>query len=302
MTQVAIQQPTQEPPRIVVKQKSPLLKVVKLFKKYPMIPLGGFMVLVLIVVALLATPLSTHDPIHQYSSGLSAMGTPVGPNHQFILGTDSLGRDVYSRVIHGTTVSLTVGVFASFISLFIGVALGVISGFFGKWIDTVIMRITDIILAFPFLLFVIALVAVLKPSVTNVYLAIGVLGWAQMARVVRGEVLKVRESEYVQAARSFGTSSFFIIIQEVIPNIMAPVIVMGTLAVGQNIMLEAALSFLGIGVQLPTPSWGNMLQEGMQVYTMAPWMIYAPGIALLWATIGFNLLGDGLRDWLDPTL
>lgn len=302
MSQVVSPQPVQGQPLIGVKRQSSFNKVFKLFRKYPMIPLGGFMVLVLVIVALFANQLSTHNPLTQYTSGLSAMGTPIGPNHTFILGTDSLGRDVYSRVIHGTTVSLTVGVFASFISLVIGVALGVISGFFGKWVDMVIMRITDIILAFPFLLFVIALVAVLKPSVTNVYFAIGVLGWAQMARVVRGEVLKVKESEYVQAARSFGTSNAQIIIQEVLPNIMAPVIVMGTLAVGQNIMLEAALSFLGIGVQLPTPSWGNMLQEGMQVYTMAPWMIYGPGIALLWATIGFNLLGDGLRDWLDPTL
>ncbi|MGV3487784.1 MAG: ABC transporter permease [Tuberibacillus sp.] len=277
-------------------------KLIKTFRKYPMIPIGGFMVLVLLILAFFAPVFATHPPNHQYSSGISEIGAPVKPNSEFIMGADTVGRDVYSRVIYGTRVSLEVGVFASLISIFIGVTLGVISGYFGKWVDMVVMRITDTMLAFPFLLFVIALVAVLKPSVTNVFIAIGVLGWATMARIVRGEVLKVKQLEYVQSAQSLGASKFFIIFKEVLPNVFAPVIVMGTLSVGQNIMLEAALSFLGIGVQPPTASWGNMLQEGMNVFQIAPWMIYAPGLALIWATLGFNLLGDGLRDWLDPTV
>lgn len=277
-------------------------KVLKVLRKYPMIPVGGLMVLILLAVAFLAPVIATHAPNTQFKSGLTEIGAPVKPNAEFILGTDSIGRDVFSRVVFGSRVSLEVGIFASLISIFIGVTLGVVSGYFGKWVDMVIMRITDTMLAFPFLLFVIALVAVLKPSISNVFIAIGVLGWATMARIVRGEVLKVKQLEYVQSAKSIGASKFLIIFKEILPNVLAPVIVMGTLSVGQNIMLEAALSFLGIGVQPPTASWGNMLQEGMAVFQIAPWLIYAPGFALIWATLGFNLLGDGLRDWLDPTV
>ncbi|MCM3764659.1 ABC transporter permease [Neobacillus niacini] len=269
-------------------------------RSYPLIIIGGIMVFTLAIMAVFAPVIANHNPITQYPEGLSDIGTPIEPNDNFILGTDSLGRDALSRVVHGSIVSLEVGIFASLISLIIGVFMGIVSGYFGSWIDMIIMRITDTMLAFPFLLFVIALVAVLKPSITNVYIAIGILGWATMARVVRAEVLKVKQLEYVQAAKALGSSSFPILFIEVLPNIMGPVIVMGTLAIGQNIMLEAALSFLGIGVQPPTASWGNMLQEGMRIYQIAPWMIYGPGIALIWATLGFNLLGDGLRDWLDP--
>jgi peptide/nickel transport system permease protein len=276
--------------------------VMKVLRSYPMILVGGLMVLAVILVAILAPIIATHHPNTQYPSGLSEIGAPKGPDSEFIFGADSIGRDVFSRVIYGARVSLEVGVFASLISLFIGVTLGVISGYYGKWVDMLIMRITDTMLAFPFLLFVIALVAVLKPSISNVFIAIGVLGWATMTRIIRGEVLKVKELEYVQSAKALGASNFLIIFKEVLPNVVAPVIVMGTLLVGQNIMLEAALSFLGIGIQPPTASWGNMLQDGMNSYQIAPWLIYAPGFALLWATLGFNLLGDGLRDWLDPTV
>lgn len=267
-----------------------------------MILVGGLMVFALLLIAIFAPLIATHNPITQYPTGISDIGAPKGPDSEFIFGADSIGRDVFSRVIYGTRVSLEVGIFASLISLFIGVTLGVVSGYFGKWVDMVIMRITDTMLAFPFLLFVIALVAVLKPSITNVFIAIGVLGWAMMTRIVRGEVLKVKELEYVQSAKALGASNFVIIFKEILPNVVAPVIVMGTLLVGQNIMLEAALSFLGIGIQPPTASWGNMLQDGMNTYQIAPWLIYLPGFALLWATLGFNLLGDGLRDWLDPTV
>ncbi|WHY86586.1 ABC transporter permease [Neobacillus novalis] len=277
-------------------------KVFKVLRTYPMILVGGLMVFTLLLIAIFAPLIATHNPITQYPTGISDIGAPKGPNSEFIFGADSIGRDVFSRVIYGTRVSLEVGIFASLISLFIGVTLGVVSGYFGKWVDMVIMRITDTMLAFPFLLFVIALVAVLKPSITNVFIAIGVLGWAMMTRIVRGEVLKVKELEYVQSAKALGASNFVIIFKEILPNVVAPVIVMGTLLVGQNIMLEAALSFLGIGIQPPTASWGNMLQDGMNTYQIAPWLIYLPGFALLWATLGFNLLGDGLRDWLDPTV
>lgn len=282
--------------RIVAKRT----QVLRMLKQYPMLFLGGGIVLLLIVVALFAPLIATHGENTQYNNGLSMMGAPIGPNHEFLFGTDPEGRDVFSRVIYGARVSLEIGVYASLISLMIGVTLGLISGYFSGWVDMLIMRVSDTMLAFPFFLFVIALVAVLKPSTANVYLAIGFLGWANTARVIRGQVLVVKQLEYVQAAKSFGASSLSILFREILPNVVGPVLVLATLAVGYNIMAEAALSFIGLGVQPPYPSWGNMLQEGMTVYQIAPWMIYAPGVALLLAILGFNLFGDGLRDWLDP--
>lgn len=298
-------QPELQPLPMVVasaRKRSKWQKLWKAMRSYPSGFVGGLIVLVLILAAIFAPMIAHYNPTHEFNAGLNQLGMPVAPNHQFILGTDPEGRDVFSRVLYGARVSLEVGIFASIISLVIGVVLGIISGFFGGWIDMVIMRFTDMMLAFPFLLFVIALVAVLQPSVTNVFLAIGVLGWTQMARIIRGQVLTVKEFEYVQAARAVGSSSMFIVFKEILPNVVAPIIVFTTLTVGQNILLEAALSFLGLGVQPPNPSWGNMLEEGMTVMQVAPWMIYAPGLALLIAVIGFNLLGDGLRDWLDPRM
>jgi ABC-type dipeptide/oligopeptide/nickel transport system permease subunit len=272
----------------------------KVLRNYPMIFVGGAIVVVLLLIALFAPMIAHYDPTQPFNNGISDMGMPVGPSHQFIWGTDLQGRDVFSRVVYGARVSLEVGVFASVISLFIGTFMGIVSGYFGGWIDMVIMRLTDSILAIPILLFVVALVAVLKPSATNVFIAIGVLGWAQMARIIRGQVLAVKELEYIHAAKALGASSWSIIFVEVLPNVVPPIIVVTTLAVGQNITLEAALSFLGFGVQPPWPSWGNMIEDGFTVFKIAPWLIMAPGVALLVAIIGFNLLGDGLRDWLDP--
>ncbi|GMA51120.1 peptide ABC transporter permease [Alicyclobacillus contaminans] len=269
-------------------------------RRYPSVVVGGLIVLIMVLIALFAPVLAHYDPTRPLSDGLSQMGAPLPPNHKYWLGTDTEGRDVFSRVLYGARVSLEVGFFAGLISLFIGALLGIISGYFGGWVDMVIMRLTDMVLAFPFLLFVVALVAVMKPSVTNVFIAIGVFGWAQMARIIRGQVLAVKELEYVQAARSLGASAWNIIFKEVLPNVITPVVIYLTLAIGQNILLEASLSFLGFGVQPPEPSWGNMIQEGMAYFQLAPWLIYAPGLMLLITTIGFNLLGDGLRDWLDP--
>ncbi|PWI57678.1 peptide ABC transporter permease [Sulfoacidibacillus thermotolerans] len=272
----------------------------RVLKAYPLVFVGGLMVLVLIFVAIFADKLAPFNPDYQFANGLAADGAPLAPNHTFIMGTDDLGRDVYSRLLYGARISLEVGVFASLISLFIGTSLGIISGYYGKWIDSLIMRITDIMLAFPFILFVVALVAVLKPSVDNIFLAIGVLGWASTARIVRAQVLAVKEFEYVQAARALGSRQWRILFRIVLPNIMAPVIVLTTLAIGNNMLLESTLSFLGIGVQPPTPSWGSMLAEGQQVFEYAPWLLYYPGLALLFSVLGFNLLGDGLRELFNP--
>lgn len=282
------------------KKKSFATRVWKSMREFPMVYLGGFLVLLLLVVAVFAPWIAHFSYEKQFNAGISANGQPVAPNHQFIWGTDEVGRDLYSRVIYGSRVSLEVGIFATIINLFIGTILGLLSGFYGGFLDTLIMRVTDTVLAFPFLLFAMALVAIVGPSVSNVFIAIGILGWGTMARVVRGQVLAVKEFEYVQAERALGASAFRIIFRVILPNVMGPIIVLSALAVGQNMLAEAGLSYLGIGVQQPVPSWGNMIQEGLNTYQFAPWMLWYPGIALLVAVLGFNLLGDGLRDILDP--
>lgn len=275
-------------------------RIRKSIKEFPMVYVGGLIVFLLAVCAVFAPVLVTHNPITQFNNGLNMDGTPVAPNHEFIMGTDGVGRDVFSRLIYGSRVSLIVGIVATLISLVIGTTLGLVSGYFGGFIDTLIMRITDTVLAFPFLLFALALVTILGSSLTNVLIAIGVLGWGVMARVVRGQVLAIKEYEYVQAARALGASTPRILFKVILPNLLGPVIVLAALAVSQNILTEAGLSFLGVGVQPPTPSWGNMIYEGVNSYQFAPWLMLYPGVALFLAVLGFNLLGDGLRDILDP--
>jgi len=281
-----------------VKKSQP--RLVRLLRAYPLVFVGGLIVAALVFVALFAPVLAPYNPDYQFPNGLAMNGAPLAPNHQFIMGTDDLGRDIYSRVLYGARVSLEVGVFSSVISLFIGTSLGIIAGYFGKWADSVIMRITDMMLAFPLILFVVALVAVIGQSVDNLFIAIGVLGWATTARIVRGQVLSVKEFEFVQAAKALGSPNWRILLRIILPNIMAPVIVLTTLSIGNNILLESTLSFLGIGVAPPTPSWGNMLAEGQSIFEYAPWLLYYPGLALLLAVLGFNLLGDGLRELFNP--
>lgn len=275
-------------------------KFVRVLKAYPLVFIGGIMVLFLVVVAVFAYKIMPYNPNYQFPNGLAMNGSPIAPDKQFIMGTDELGRDVFSRVLAGAQISLEVGVFASIISLFIGTTLGIISGYFGKWVDSIIMRVTDIMLAFPFVLFVVALVSVLGQSVSNVFIALGVLGWAVTARVVRGQVLSVREFEYVQAAKALGAPNWRILFKIILPNIAGPVIVLTTLAIGNNMLAESTLSYLGIGVAPPQASWGNMLAEGQQVFQYAPWMLYYPGLALTLSVLGFNLLGDGLRELFNP--
>lgn len=272
----------------------------KSMKEFPMVYVGGTIIVILLLIAIFAPLWAPHDPIKQYTAGLNMNGTPVGPNAKFPLGADDVGRDVLSRLIYGSRVSLIVGIVSMVISLVIGTTLGLISGFFGGWVDNVIMRITDIILAFPFLLFALALVSILGSTLWNVLLAIGILGWGLMARVVRGQVLALKEFEYVQAARALGASTGRILFRVILPNVLGPIIVLSALQVSQNMLIEAGLSFLGVGVQPPTPSWGNMIYEGVGEYQFAPWLFFSPGVALLLAVLGFNLLGDGLRDILDP--
>jgi ABC-type dipeptide/oligopeptide/nickel transport system permease subunit len=224
------------------------------------------------------------------------------PSAQHWLGTDIQGRDIWSRLVYGARVSLTVGLISQGIALALGVTLGLLAGYYGKWVDEVVMRLADVTLAFPTLLLLIAMVAALQPSEGVVFATIGIVGWAGMARIVRGQVLVVRQLEYIQAIRALGAGDLRIMLQHVLPNVIAPVVIAATLGVAGAIMAEAALSFLGLGVPPPAPSWGSMIADGRDLEQLrrAPWTSVFPGIAIGAAVLGFNLLGDALRDALDP--
>ena len=252
--------------------------------------LVGFLAL----LALLAPWLAPADPLR---GNLSASLQP--PSDAFLLGSDAQGRDVLTRVLYGARLSLTVGLVSQSIALALGVTLGLIAGYYGRWVDGVIMRVADVTLAFPSLLLLIAIAAAMKPSLPAVFVVIGIVGWAGMARLVRGQVLLARGLEYVQAARALGASDARIIGRHLMPNVIAPVIVAATLGVGGAIMAEAALSFIGLGAQPPTPSWGAMVAEGRDLLRVAPWVSLVPGVAIGLAVLGLNLVGDGLRDALD---
>ena len=272
--------------------------------KISMISLGFVIFLCLVAIfAPLLTALIGHGPNAQYpNTGLSLYGHPVGPSKAFLLGTDDLGRDVLSRLIYGARVSLEVGVGATAIALGLGLALGLVSGYYGGRLDAIIARFMDILLAFPVLLFAIALVARFGASLLLILLVVAFFQWPLIARLVRGQVIGLREREFVEAARSTGSSDLRIMFVEIAPNLIALAVVYATLLIPVNIVLEATLSYLGLGIQQPTASWGNMIAEAQtgDLYTIAWWFLVFPAIALFLATLAFNLLGDGLRDALDP--
>ena len=258
----------------------------------------GLYIIILILIVAIGAPLLS--PAHPENINLGA--SLQAPSFQHWLGTDKLGRDILSRIIYGSRVSLIVGVVAVGISGIIGIILGAIAGYFGKWADHVIMRLVDILLAFPSILLAITLVAVLGASLWNVMLAIGLVSWVGYARVVRGEFLSKRNQEFVLAAKTSGASYFRIIFRHMLPNSMAPIIVMATLGMAGAIITESSLSFLGLGVQPPTPSWGQMLSDGRTIMRQAWWVSTFPGLAIMITVLAFNLLGDGLRDAMDPKL
>jgi len=268
---------------------------------HPNVRIGGVLVALIAVVALVGPLLAPQDPSAQdLIAGLTAMGAPIGPSAAHWLGSDALGRDVLSRLLIGARISLLVGVAATVIALGIGLVVGLVAGYFRGSIDTVAMRAVDVLMSFPFLLLCIALVAVREPGLSNVLLVLGLLGWTTTARVVRGKVLAEREKEYVQAARALGLGHTRIIFRHILPNVVGPVIVLATLGVAATILAESVLSYLGLGVPPPTPSWGAMISEGQPWYRLAPRLIFLPGVCILLTVLGFNLLGEGLRDVLDP--
>ena len=230
---------------------------------------------------------------------LAATNQRLAPSLEHPFGTDNVGRDAFSRVIYGARVSLAVGIIATGISTLLGLVLGALSAYFGGIWDTIIMRLADVFMAFPYTLFVIALLAVLGPGFINVFIAIGLLGWTSIARVLRSAILQVKENDYVSAARALGASGPRIILRHILPNSMASVIVYATMSIGTAILTESALSFLGLGIQPPTPSWGLMISEGRIFLETAPWLVFCPGAAILFTVLAFTLLGNGLRDALD---
>jgi peptide/nickel transport system permease protein len=257
---------------------------------------GLLIVLFMFLMALLA-PLLGGDP---GEINIAVRLQPPGFDH--LLGTDDLGRDVLTRILYAARISLLVGFVAVGISTLIGVCLGALAGYYGRWADAVIMRFVDLMLCFPTFFLILAVIAFLEPSIWNIMIIIGLTSWMGVARLVRAEFLSLRERDFVVAARAIGGSDSRIIFRHILPNALSPVLVSATLGVASAILTESALSFLGIGVQPPTPSWGNMLMAGKQTLGTAWWLSFFPGMAILLTVLGYNLLGEGVRDAFDPRM
>jgi peptide/nickel transport system permease protein len=253
----------------------------------------------------------TADPKAQNSEALDPFGGPTGPTDEFPFGVDQLGRDIFSRTIYGSRVSLEVAFIATGLAVLIGTAIGLVAGYYRGWTDTILSRLTDVVLAFPILLLGLGIAAacsgsggcmggLIEPGLPVVIMVIAIINWTYIARIVRGQVLSLREKEFVESARSLGASNTRIIVREILPNLLAPLIVYSSLLIPANILLEAALSFLGVGVSGGTPSWGAMIADATNLFPDAWWFMLFPGIALLLTVLAFNLVGDGLQDALDP--
>lgn len=269
----------------------------RLLPKQGMLTAGLMIVGLMSVAALLAPLIAPYDP-----TALNVDHILQGPSAAHLFGTDALGRDVFSRMLYGARVSLWVGFVAVGISVAIGLALGLAAGYFGGIVDEAIMRGVDVMLCFPSFFLILAVIAFLEPSLTNIMVVIGATSWMGVARLVRAETLTLRRRDFVLAAKVAGAGSPRIIAVHILPNAIAPVLVSATLGVAGAILVESSLSFLGLGVQPPMPSWGNMLMEGKDVLTFAPWLSFFPGLAILITVLGYNLLGEALRDLFDPRL
>lgn len=260
--------------------------------------IGLSIVVLVILSAAFAPQLATHDPNAQ--SLRDRLVAPGVKSH--ILGTDNVGRDIWSRLVFGARISLQVAFVAVSIGAGIGLILGLVAGYAGGWVDMVIGRIIDVIMAFPTILLALAIVAALGPSLTNSIIAIGIASTPRFARVIRGVVISIREREYVSAANALGSSDLRILARHILPNVVSPLIILASLSTGTAILVEASLSFLGLGVAPPTPTWGSMITDGKQYMDLAPWISVYAGLAIMLSVLGFNLLGDGLRDALDTRL
>ncbi|MBN2283102.1 MAG: ABC transporter permease [Deltaproteobacteria bacterium] len=267
------------------------------FLRNKMAVAGGVVVAVLFVVSIFAPMLSPYNP-----SEIDLRDVLSAPSAVHIFGTDQLGRDVLSRMIWGAGISLKVGFVATGIAIFIGTILGAVAGYYGRWVDAVIMRFVDIMLCFPSFFLILAVIAILEPSIWNIMIVIGMTSWMGITRLVRADFISLKERDFIQAARAIGASDLRIIFRHMLPNAMASILVAASLGVAGAILTESALSFLGIGVQPPTPSWGNILTAGKDNIDIAWWLSLYPGLAILVTVLGYNLLGEGIRDSLDPRL
>jgi len=269
---------------------------VRTVKRQKNLMVGGTITLLIVLTAVFAPLLAPYDPIDQ----ADLLHAEESPNRAFLFGTDTQGRDILSRVIYGARVSLAIGLIAQCLNSLIGVLLGLTAGFLGKWWDDLVMGLTNIMLSIPALVLALAIMAVLGPGLFNVFVALGFTNWSYSCRVTRSQVLAARALDYVLAARALGQGRARIMLQQILPNIVGPILVIATLGVAYAILTEASLSFLGLGAQPPTPSWGGMLSTAREQLFTAPWISIFPGLAIFVTVLGLNLLGDGLRDVLDP--
>jgi peptide/nickel transport system permease protein len=264
--------------------------------------LFGLAVIVLMTLAaLLAPQLAPYPPGEQFFDGLTLEGAPLPPNERFWLGTDLLGRDLLSRLIFGARTSLIIGIVANGVAVLVGTLFGVVAGYLGGWIGAGIMRFTDLMMAFPALLLAIALAAIFSPSLWIVALVIAMVNWVQVARVVYTQTRALVEKDFIEASRALGAGPLRILARHVLPHLLPTMLVWGTLGIATTVLLEATLSFLGVGVRPPTPSWGNIIFENQTYFATAPWLVFFPGAAILLLALSFNLVGDALHDALDPT-
>ncbi|KQX05973.1 peptide ABC transporter permease [Ensifer sp. Root423] len=264
--------------------------------------LFGLVVVALVVMLALAAPLvAPYSPDEQMFDGLTLEGAPLPPSAQFLLGTDTLGRDLFSRLLYGARTSLVIGLVANGVAVSIGLMIGILSGYMRGLIGNALMRFTDLMMAFPALLLAIVLAALLRPSLWIVAMVIALVNWVQVARIVYTETRGLVERDFILAERSLGAGHGRILFHHILPHLVPTAIVWGTLGIATTVLLEATLSFLGIGVQPPTPSWGNIIFESQSYFQAAPWLVFIPGAVILLTALSFNLVGDALRDILDPT-
>jgi peptide/nickel transport system permease protein len=258
---------------------------------------SGLFILTMLLFALLAPLIATHDP-----SAIDPASVLTGPSRSHIFGTDTLGRDIFSRIVYGSRISLSIGFIAVGIAVLVGVLFGAAAGYYGGRIDDILMRFVDLMLCFPTIFLILAVIALLEPSIFNIMAVIGLTGWMGIARLVRAEVLTLKERDFVAASRVMGAGDIWIIFRHLIPNAVGPVLVSATLGVGGAILIESALSFLGIGVQPPTPSWGNILMDGRSTLGVAWWLTVFPGLFILFTVLAYNVIGEALRDIMEPRL
>lgn len=295
MSQTSIQPPIVNTVAEENKKVNSFLEFYKKLSKNKAALAGAFIIIVIILLAILAPVIAPYDP-----TKMNPANKLQTPSAEHWLGTDDKGRDILSRLLYGARISLTVGILSTVIGAAVGIVLGLISGYYGRWVDSLIMRICDVLLAFPGILLALAIVAVLGASTTNVIIAVAFFAVPTFARIVRGSTLSIKKLEYIDAIRALGASDLRIIFMHILPNILSPIIVQATLYIASAIITASALSFLGMGTKPPTPEWGTMLSDGRSYIRQAPHITLFPGMVIFLVVIGFNLFGDGLRDALDP--